>query len=209
MDPASQSILIFPKHLTWSLITNSYRNWLLSILTPISWCFLKSYLNQRSQTVYVNGCLSDSAKITSGIPQGSVLGPLLLLIFINDLPKTAQTSSSYLFADDSKLHSVLTTSDMQHDINCFLYWSGENLMRFNIDKCNVISFKNRESIGSFFLDGNELPVVNTIKDLGIMVSDGKWSFRLMPFRLKSFRLTCLVTSPNFFRRNVFYFGHFA
>ena len=38
---------------------------------------------------------------------------------------------------------------------------------------------------------------------------GKWSFRLMPFRLKSFRLTCLVTSPNFFRRNVFYFGHFA
>ena len=44
-------------------------------------------------------------------------------------------------------------------------------MRFNIDKCNVISFKNRESIGPFFLDGNELPVVNTIKDLGIMVSD--------------------------------------
>ena len=39
--------------------------------------------------------------------------------------------------------------------------------------------------------------------------EGKWSFRLMPFRLKSFRLTCLVTSPNFFRRNVFYFGHFA
>ena len=131
----------------------------------------KSYLNQRSQKVYVNGCLSDSAKITSGVPQGSVLGPLLFLIFINDLPKTVQTSSSYLFADDSKLHSVLTTSDMQHDINGFLYWSGENLMRFNIDKCNVISFKNRELIGPFFLDGNELPVVNTIKDLGIMVSD--------------------------------------
>ena len=131
----------------------------------------KSYLNQRSQKVYVNGCLSDSAKITSGVPQGSVLGPLLFLIFINDLPKTVRTSSSYLFADDSKLHSVLTTSDMQHDINGFLYWSGENLMRFNIDKCNVISFKNRELIGPFFLDGNELPVVNTIKDLGIMVSD--------------------------------------
>ena len=131
----------------------------------------KSYLNQRSQKVYVNGCLSDSAKITSGVPQGSVLGPLLFLIFITDLPKTVQLSSSYLFADDSKLHSVLTTSDMQHDINGFLYWSGENLMRFNIDKCNVISFKNRELIGPFFLDGNELPVVNTIKDLGIMVSD--------------------------------------
>ena len=127
----------------------------------------KSYLNQRSQKVYVNRCLSDSANTTSGVPQG----PLLLLIFFNDLPKTVQTSSSYLFADDSKLHSVLTTSDMQHDINGFLYWSGENLMRFNIDKCNVISFKNRDLIGPFFLDGNELPVVNTIKDLGIIVFD--------------------------------------
>ena len=99
-----------------------------------------------------------------------MLGALLFLIFINDLPKTVQTSSSYLFADDSKLHSVLITSDMQHDIIGFLYWSGENLMRFNIDKSNV-NFKNREPIGPFFLDGNELQVVNTIKDLGIMVSD--------------------------------------
>ena len=131
----------------------------------------ESYPNQRSQMVYVNGCLSDSAKITSGVPPGSVLGPLLFLIFINDLPKTVQKSSSYLFADDSKFHSVLTTTDMQHDINGFLYWSSEILMRFNIDKCNVISFKNREPIGPFFLDGNELPVVNTIKARGIMVSD--------------------------------------
>ena len=68
--------------------------------------FFKSYPNQRSQKVYVNGCLSESAIITSGVPQGNVLGPLLFLIFINDLPKTVLTSSSYLFADDSKLHSV-------------------------------------------------------------------------------------------------------
>ena len=82
-----------------------------------------------------------------------------------------QTFSSYLFANDSKLHSSLTTSDMQHDINAFLYWSGENLMRFNVDKCNVISFKNRVPIGPFFLNGNESPIVNTIEDLGIIVSD--------------------------------------
>ena len=100
-----------------------------------------------------------------------MLDPLLFLILIYDLPKTVPTSLSYLLADGSKFHSVLTTSDMQHDINGFLYWSGENLKRFNFDKCNVISFENREPIGPFFLDGNELPVVNTIKDLGIMVSD--------------------------------------
>ena len=80
----------------------------------------KSFPNQRPQKVYVNGSRFDSAVITSGVPQGSVLGPLLFLIFINDLSKTVLTSSSFLFTDDSKRHSVLTTSDMQHDNGCFL-----------------------------------------------------------------------------------------
>ena len=112
-------------------------------------------------------------------------------MFFNDLPKTVLTSSSYMFPDHSKLHSVLTTSDMQHDINGFLYWSVKNLMRFNIDKCNVISFKNREPIGPFFLDGNELPVVNAIKDLGIMVSDNlSWDKHIQ---------TKLIAARNFFQ----------
>ena len=81
------------------------------------------------------------------------------------------TSSSYLFADDSKLHSVLTMSDMQHDINGFLYWWGENLIRITIDKCNDVFFKNRDPIGPFFLDGNKLPIVKTFKVLGVMISD--------------------------------------
>ena len=119
----------------------------------------------------MNGFLSNSAIITSSDFEGSVFGSLLVLIFVNDLPKTELTSSSNLFTDDRKLHSVLTTSDIQHDINVFLYWSGENLMRFNIDKCNVISFKNRGPLGPFFLNGNEIPVVYTIKNSGITISD--------------------------------------
>ena len=103
--------------------------------------------------------------------RGTCSAPSFFLSSLTIYPKKVQTSSSYLFADDSKLHSVLTTADMQHDINGFLYWSGKNLTSFNIDKCNVISFKNRKPIGLFFLDGNELPVINTIKDLGITLSD--------------------------------------
>ena len=102
---------------------------------------------------------------------GESTRPLLFLIFINNLPETVLTSSSYLFADDSKLHSFLTMSDMQHDINCFLYRSGENLIRITIDKCNDVSFKNRDPIGQFFLDGNKLPIVETFKVLGVMISD--------------------------------------
>ena len=157
----------------------------------------ESYLNQRSQKVYINGCLSDSAKITSGVPQGSVLGPLLFIIFINDLPSVVSSSSSHLFADDSKLHSVLTVSDMQHDIDGFQNWEVENLMKFNVPKCKSMSFNITESIDPFILDGNELQVVNVIKDLGIFISDNlSWDEHIQS------KLLAARKSFHFLKRNI-------
>ena len=68
-----------------------------------NWFQSYMYLSNKKQQVYVNGVTSDSCFISTGVPQGSILGPLLFIIFINDLPKTSTFFSTRLFADDTSL----------------------------------------------------------------------------------------------------------
>ena len=103
----------------------------------------KSYLYSRSQRVSINGSLSQMVDINSGVPQGSVLGPLFFNIFMNDLPDKIVNSSCYLFADDSKLLSLLTKPDLQRDIDHFTEWAYGNKMEYNIDKCKSITFEEK------------------------------------------------------------------
>ena len=77
--------------------------------TPLQW--IDSYLAKRQQCVSVNGCTSDKLVITHGVPQGSVPGPLLFLIFINDLPSVSKFLTCYLFADDINIY-------FEHHLNC-------------------------------------------------------------------------------------------
>ena len=72
--------------------------------------WIKSFLDNRSQQVVIDGHFSIDAKITSGVPQGSVLGPLLFFIYINDLPNCVQNSVCRLFADDCILYQRIRTS---------------------------------------------------------------------------------------------------
>ena len=72
------------------------------IINALQW--FKSYLNERSQYVTVNGHASEMLPITCGIPQGSVPGPLLFLIYVNDLPNASKLLSFYLFADDTSIY---------------------------------------------------------------------------------------------------------
>ena len=103
--------------------------------------WIEEFLTGRQQVVRVNGEISQSKPVISGIPQGSVLGPLLLILYINDLPDTVQ-SNILLFADDTKIFNKVSSFEdatkHQNDINVLNEWSDKWLLRFNTDKCHFL-----------------------------------------------------------------------
>jgi len=108
----------------------------------IKW--IEAFLLARKQTVRINSSLSEWQSVISGIPQGSVLGPLLFVIYINDMPdlieKFAQVS---LFADDAKISRYVVNKDdsiqLQEALEILHSWSEEWLLKLNISKCKVLS----------------------------------------------------------------------
>ena len=105
---------------------------------------IKSYLTERSQVVRVNGEISNSEKVTSGVPQGSILGPLFFLVFINDLPDKCNTVIPFLFADKAKFISInLGRDEFQKDLDNVNLWTLENNMPFNVDKCTHLNFREQ------------------------------------------------------------------
>jgi len=103
-------------------------------------CWIESWLTDREQRVVLSGCASDWSKVTSGVPQGSVLGPLLFLLYINDDDKV--TSMLLKFADDKKLFKAVATMDdvnkLGLDLTNLHTWSEDWLMLFNADKCKAM-----------------------------------------------------------------------
>ena len=84
--------------------------------------WFSSYLKDRRQTVRVNGILSPTKPVSLGVPQGSVLGPLLFLIFINDLPTSLLNTEHNMFADDSMIYAQGTdTREVQSLLQCDIY----------------------------------------------------------------------------------------
>lgn len=143
--------------------------------------WVKSYLHRRSQLVAVKGFLSSPAPITSGVPQGSHLGPLLFIAFINDLVSHFR-SPCLLYADDLKLYSTIRSiSDcdaLQSDLYTLHKWCGENGMSLNVKKCFAISFttKRNKVMYNYKLRDHCLERKAVIKDLGILL-DEKFTFR--------------------------------
>ena len=104
--------------------------------------WIKSFLSRRTQKVMVDGTFSDATPIVSGVSQGTVLRPLLFLLFINDLPSTTSPGNSIrLFADDCLIyHPIRDSQDqvtLQHDLDNLTRWSNQWGMQFNAAKCKV------------------------------------------------------------------------
>ena len=145
-------------------------------------CWIKDFLNNRKQRVIVNGSFSEWRDITSGIPKGCVLGPILFLIFINDLPNVIKCLIK-LFADDAKLYQIIKSNqekeDLQGDVWNSEEWAVIWKMFFNTKKGKHMHL-GLEIASSYYMSsatGNvEIEKVKEQKDLGVVI-DNKLNFR--------------------------------
>ena len=154
--------------------------------------WLEDFLKDRTQGVSLNGKMSLIELVLSGVPQGTVLGPILFLIYINDLADVARFSTCRSFADDTRLSkSVSCCSDMdllQSDLNEVIKWSASNNMALNEDKFQFMSFSanndkyfpvlpfTNQILEYETPQGFSILPENPVKDLGVLISsDFSWS----------------------------------
>ena len=136
------------------------------------------YLSGRRQRVVVNGATSSWAPVTSGVPQGSLLGPILFVIFINDLPDILPDETlAALYADDTKLcKSITSIGDceiLQQALTELDQWNRENNLDFNDSKCKVLTITRRKLplTYAYHTNSKELSRVHKEKDLGVYIND--------------------------------------
>lgn len=145
------------------------------------WSWFKSYLTNRKQRVVVKGHQSLPYSSVSGVPQGSHLGPVLFIIFVNDIVDSIKHSTCSIFADDLKLYRVIDASTdavlLQEDLDSVRDWCTRNRMILNADKCYHITFtkKRKAYTSSYSLDGRVLQKVDKIRDLGVIL-DSRLTF---------------------------------
>ena len=145
--------------------------------------WIKAFLTNRRQRVVIGDNYSCWEEVLSGVPQGSVLGPLLFIIFINDLPKLLNHLSK-LFADDCKIIGILREPNdsvvLQNDINKLQEWAKVSQMSFNYSKCKSMHFgrNNPGNVYTMKLEGDEIHQIEKTeleRDLGILISNNlKW-----------------------------------
>ena len=143
--------------------------------------FVKSYIY--SQRVILESSQSSLIHVASGVPQGIVLGPVLFLVYINDLPDSISHSALRLFADDCLLYKTIQSSqdviDLQQDLFAMQSWEETWLMRFNISKCfimRVTQSKKYKVLYDYQLHSSTLSSVDHCKYLGVVLqSNLQWS----------------------------------
>ena len=137
---------------------------------------LRDYLSDREQFVFSGNQKSSSRSIDCGVPQGSILGPLLFLIYINDLPESCKNSSMVLFADDTAIVTSKScrnvTKDVELDLKSMNQWFSVNKMTVNVSKCTILPFgKTITATEIDELEGlaGEIDIVDKLKYLGVSI----------------------------------------
>ena len=154
--------------------------------------WIKAFLSDRSQCVSINGTHSYSSKVQSGVPQGTVLGPILFLIYLNDINSCIKHSVISSFADDTRIKKSITSCsdvlELQEDLNSVVQWSADNNMVLHQDKFEYISHSTGEARLLKELpftaeyhqystpNGTTLSPIDRVRDLGIHISsDLSWT----------------------------------
>ena len=129
---------------------------------------LKDYLCNRKQFVRCDGVRSDLLQVSSGVPQGSILGPLLFCIFINDLPTSLICSTPYLYADDAKFLFIdRRNQEIQKEVDRISLWVSRNRMSLAAEKC-YIAFKGQSL--SLTMNNTTLEQSTKVTDLGVQLT---------------------------------------
>ena len=157
----------------------------------------RSYLSKRKQYISVNGQSYELLDITCGVPQGSVLGPLLFLIYTNDLPNVSELLDIYLFADDINIYYESKTLDdiektLNEELNKLFIWLNVNRLSLNIDKTNYIIFhpynKPMKDHITIKINNKVIDQKEFIKYLGILMdSTLSWKFHISNISKKTSR----------------------
>lgn len=141
-----------------------------------TWQWIKEWLTDRKQRVVINGRASSWKEVLSGVPQGSVLGPLLFLIFINDLDEATEILSvARKFADDTKLGQRAGTEmerqQLQRAIDDLCSWADRWGMQFNVDKCKVMHIGRGNIRQEYKMGGQALTSVAEETDIGVLMTE--------------------------------------
>lgn len=145
-------------------------------IDPQTLRWITAFLNHRRQRVRIDGHFSEWAPVTSGVPQGSVLGPLLFLLYINDI-SDGVNSQIGLFADDCIVHrTILGQGDenaLQNDLDSLQRWSDRWLLKFNVSKCNHLRFSaSKKSVKpNYKIAGGVIPKVSAATYLGVTLQE--------------------------------------